>query len=154
MNTIKKLSFFSLMFALVLFAMACGENSEAEQLEEDIEIIKQYLADNNLSGTETGSGLHYVVEDPGVGEFNPNINSTVTVAYTGYYTDGVVFDSNDNATFSLTNVIPGWQEGIPLFKREGKGKLLIPSVLGYGPEGNDNIPENAVLIFDIELKNF
>ena len=48
-------------------------------------------------------------------------------------------------------MIEGWKEGIPYFKEGGVGKLLIPSALGYGPNGNSGIPPNSVLIFDIGL---
>ena len=48
-------------------------------------------------------------------------------------------------------MIQGWQEGIPLFSEGGIGKLLIPSALGYGNRSVGNIPENSVLIFDVEL---
>jgi FKBP-type peptidyl-prolyl cis-trans isomerase FkpA len=79
--------------------------------------------------------------------------STVTVAYKGYLTDGTVFDESDSngITFSLRNVIQGWQEGIPLFKEGGSGMLLIPSALGYGSSSQGQIPANSVLIFEITL---
>ena len=55
---------------------------------------------------------------------------------------------------SLANVISGWQLGIPEFKKEGKGTLLIPSALAYGSSGRGSIPPNTVLAFDIELLDF
>ena len=61
------------------------------------------------------------------------------------------WDSGQTATFPLSGVIAGWQQGIPLFKKGGKGILLIPSELGYGNVSQGAIPENSVLIFDIEL---
>ena len=48
-------------------------------------------------------------------------------------------------------MIQGWDIGIPLFKEGGKGTLLIPSPMGYGPRDMGTIPANAVLEFDIEL---
>jgi FKBP-type peptidyl-prolyl cis-trans isomerase FkpA len=68
-------------------------------------------------------------------------------------TDGSVFDQSNSAgvSFNLTSVIQGWQEGIPYFKKGGKGKLLIPSALGYGTQGTSGISPNSVLIFDINL---
>jgi FKBP-type peptidyl-prolyl cis-trans isomerase FkpA len=85
----------------------------------------------------------------------PNINSLVTVAYKGTLTDGTIFDqsSSSGATFPLSNVIQGWQEGIPLFSEGGSGILLIPSALGYGSQPVGNIPENSVLIFEVTLLN-
>ena len=89
-------------------------------LQLDEEIILQYILDNNLNAEPTGSGLYYVVNSTGNGDF-PNINSIVTVAYKGTLTDGTIFDqsSSSGATFPLSNVIQGWQEGIPLFSEGG-----------------------------------
>ena len=83
----------------------------------------------------------------------PDLSSVVTVAYTGKLTDGIIFDQSSSVgiSFPLTNVIQGWQEGIPLFSEGGTGKLLIPSALGYGSNAIGSIPANSVLIFDIEL---
>ena len=122
------------------------------QLDE--EIILQYILDNNLNAEPTGSGLYYVVNSTGNGDV-PNINSIVTVAYKGTLTDGTIFDqsSSSGATFPLSNVIQGWQEGIPLFSEGGSGILLIPSVLGYGNQAIGSIPANSVLIFEVTLLN-
>lgn len=122
------------------------------QLDEDI--ILQYISDNNLNAEPTGSGLYYVINSTGNGEF-PNINSLVTVAFKGTLTDGTTFDqsSSNGITFPLSNVIQGWQEGIPLFSEGGSGILLIPSALGYGSQSVGNIPENSVLIFEVTLLN-
>nr|WP_235817927.1 FKBP-type peptidyl-prolyl cis-trans isomerase [Formosa haliotis] len=92
------------------------------------------------------------MEEEGTGE-NPTVNSNVTVAYTGYLTDGKVFDqsSDAGATFDLKNLIKGWQIGLPLFKEGGKGILIIPSSLAYGKYGSNDIPSGAVVLFDISL---
>lgn len=130
----------------------CNKNVDYTQLDEDI--ILQYISDNNLNAEPTGSGLYYVINSTGNGEF-PNINSLVTVAFKGTLTDGTTFDqsSSNGITFPLSNVIQGWQEGIPLFSEGGSGILLIPSALGYGSQSVGNIPENSVLIFEVTLLN-
>ncbi len=130
----------------------CNKSVDYTQLDEDI--ILQYISDNNLNAEPTGSGLYYVINSTGNGEF-PNINSLVTVAYKGTLTDGTTFDqsSSNGVTFPLSNVIQGWQEGIPLFSEGGSGILLIPSALGYGSQSVGNIPENSVLIFEVTLLN-
>jgi len=134
---------------------ACNKEdnlSEEDQLSKDIGLIQDYLSDHNLEAESTSSGLHYIIETPGMDSY-PTINSTVTVQYTGYLLNGTEFDSG-TATFPLRNVIKGWQEGIPLFKRLGRGKLFIPSHLGYGSSGTSSIPSNSVIIFDIRLISF
>ncbi len=135
-------------------AYACKKKKSKTQKEEDEKIIKQYISDHNLSATATGTGLYYVMNAQGTGA-QPDINSTVTVAYRGYLTNGNSFDQSgaSGATFPLKSVIKGWQEGIPLYKKGGKGILLIPSELGYGSKTQNKIPANSVLIFDVELLN-
>ena len=135
---------------LIMLILSCSKNKDYTQIDEDI--IQEYIADNNLDAVATGSGLYYVIETPGNGVF-PDLSSVVTVAYTGKLTDGIIFDQSSSVgiSFPLTNVIQGWQEGIPLFSEGGRGKLLIPSALGYGNNAIGSIPANSVLIFDIEL---
>ncbi len=100
-------------------------------------------------------GLYYVIDEPGTGA-NPAAGSQVTVKYKGYNLDNKVFDQSDNGiTFSLTQVIKGWQLGIPLFKKGGKGKLIMPSRLAYYSTGSGtSIPPFAPLVFEVELVNF
>lgn len=139
------------VFVVLLFTSCIGKRIE-KQAEKDREIIEQYVLDNNLDAHATGSGLYYVILEEGNGT-RPRSSSVVTVAYKGYFTGGEVFDQSepDGVTFSLTEVIEGWKEGIPLFKEDAKGVLLIPSKLGYGSHDRPGIPGNSVLIFDIHL---
>ena len=77
-------------------------------------------------------GLYYIIDSTGTGT-NPTVSSTVTVKYKGYLLDETVFDqSTTGYTIALSNVIAGWQIGIPKFKKGGKGKLLIPRNLFLG----------------------
>ena len=138
---------------LVVFAFSsCNKVSPEEQAELDENIIQQYISDNNLNAVATGTGLYYVIDEPGLGS-SCTSQSTVKVAYTGYFTDGDIFDqsSTQGIEFSLQGVIQGWTEGIPYFKEGGNGKLLIPSALAYGTNGSSSVPANSVLIFDVEL---
>lgn len=120
-------------------------------MQNDIEIM-QYLEDNNLSATKSSSGLYYIIDESG-GNLKPDLCDDITVIYTGMLTDGTVFDSSEEGiSFTLSDVILGWQEGMQFFGEGGSGKLLIPSKLAYSvnPPSSD-IPVNAVLVFDIEL---
>lgn len=143
---------FILLSVFFIVGTACKKNKKITQAELDESIITKYIADNKLDAKATGSGLYYVSTSAGTGA-QPNINSNVTVVYNGILTDGTGFDKSSaaGATFNLSGVIKGWQEGIPLFKKGGKGKLLIPSALGYGSQATGKIPASSVLIFDVEL---
>jgi FKBP-type peptidyl-prolyl cis-trans isomerase len=82
--------------------------------------------------------------------------ATVTVHYTGWLTNGKQFDSSvargETISFSLNQVIQGWQVGIPGMKPGGVRRLKIPSEMGYGARGaGRDIPPNATLIFEVEL---
>ena len=104
----------------------------------------------------TASGLKYTDEVVGTGT-TPQKGQTVTVNYTGTLENGKKFDSSFDhgkpADFKIGvgKVIKGWDEGLMTMKVGGKRRLVIPSKLGYGPEGTPNIPGNSTLIFDIEL---
>ncbi len=142
-----------LLFLLVSFAtIHTAQGQKRSQVEKDNEKILKYIADNGLDAMDIGSGVYYVNEETGEGD-NPHPSSRVHVVYKGYYTNGRVFDESGQAgaRFSLDEVILGWKIGIPFFKEGGRGKLLIPSGLGYGNRTRNGIPGNSVLIFDIHL---
>ncbi len=129
---------------------SCAKSQEAE----DREIIEQYISDHNIAAVELdNTGLFYAIADKG-GSLHPSSSATVTVNYTGELVDGTVFDSNDNVKLSLQNTIVGWKLGIPLIGESGKIKLMIPSGMGYGTKAAGSIPENSVLIFDVDLLLF
>jgi FKBP-type peptidyl-prolyl cis-trans isomerase FkpA len=151
MKTIKYAFFIVALLAL----FGCNKDDDSDfqqQYDTDIQLIENYLADNNLTAEKTSTGLYYIITNEGSGS-NPNINNVVTVQYSGFLLDGTKFDSG-TSSFPLRNVIEGWQQGIPKFKTKGRGKLLIPSYLGYGSSGTSSIPGNSVLIFDIYLISF
>jgi peptidylprolyl isomerase len=99
----------------------------------------------------TVSGLSYQVLKPGGGRHHPTETSTVTVHYSGWTTDGKMFDSSvsrgEPATFPLKNVIPGWTEGVQLMVEGEKTRFWIPEALAYKGQG----PIFGDLVFDIEL---
>lgn len=122
---------------------------------DNINTIDNYLTTNNLSAQETSTGLHYIITEEG-STVKPELCDDVTVAYKGYLPNGTVFDQSEaGVSFPLTGVILGWQEGIQLFGQGGSGILLIPSYLAYGANPpSPLIPENSVLIFDVNLLSF
>jgi peptidylprolyl isomerase len=100
----------------------------------------------------TNSGLAYKVLKPGTGATHPSSSSRVTVHYTGWTTDGKMFDSSvtrgQPATFGLNQVIPGWTEGVQLMVEGEKTRFWIPQELAY--KGQPGAPR-GMLVFDVEL---
>ena len=144
---------YSILAFAFIFLISCADDDETKDYRaENEQEILDYIANNNLDATATGSGLYYVIDIEGTGA-QPTSTSNVTVTYKGYYTDDTVFDESDanGLSINLQQVIAGWTEGIPLFKEGGEGMLLIPSHLAYGNEGRGSIPGGAVLIFDVNL---
>ena len=140
------------LMPIITFSCTSDEEKVVDQFAVDIKLIDDYIKANSLDAIKTPQGVYYVVDTIGGAE-KPLITNQVTANYKGYFLDGVVFDSGTNVVFDLFGVIPGWQIGIPKFGKGGKGKLLIPSKLGYGTS-DVNGRTNAVLIFDIELIDF
>jgi FKBP-type peptidyl-prolyl cis-trans isomerase FkpA len=154
-----KNSFFALLLlAVVASALSCkkDEFDAEEQLRLDRIAIRAYIAEKGLQCDSTASGLYYLITKPGSGG-SPNISSNVTVGYKGYLLDGTVFDqtvSGAPVNFPLSNLIVGWQIGLPLIQKTGRITLLVPSGLAYGQNGGGTIPPNTPIGFDIELVDF
>ena len=100
----------------------------------------------------TDSGLASKVLSPGTGTDHPKASSRVTVHYSGWTTDGKMFDSSvtrgQPATFNLNQVIPGWTEGVQLMVVGEKRRFWIPENLAYA--GQQGAPQ-GMLVFDVEL---
>lgn len=122
--------------------------------------INKYMQANNLSGfTKTNTGLYYKISDPGTG--SPiTVDSTVSAEYTGKLFNGKIFDqavAGKANTFKLSEVIPAWQQAIPLLKKGGSMRILVPSALAYGDIGSANgygqsiIPPFSCLDFDVKV---
>jgi FKBP-type peptidyl-prolyl cis-trans isomerase FkpA len=134
--------------------------------EKEVRNIENYLAKNNITTAQKSrSGAFYQIITPGDGP-KADSGKLVSVRYTGYDFDGKPFDSNVDSTkqsqphpmslfqfrAGVSGAVPGMTEAITGFRKGDKGKMYIPSMLGYGPQGSGAVIkpfEN--LIFDIEV---
>lgn len=127
-----------------------AQEEASQNLNAGIEFLKTNGAREGVITTE--SGLQYEVIKEGTGA-TPNPTDSVQVKYKGTVISGEVFDEQtDPITFPLSNIIPGWVEGLQLMKEGSIYKLYIPSELAYGDmAAGPVIKPNSVLIFEVEL---
>jgi len=101
---------------------------------------------------KTTSGLSTMVIQPGTGTRRPRPADRVTVHYSGWTTDGQMFDSSvargEPASFALDEVIAGWTEGLQMMVEGEKRRFWIPESLAY--KGQAGAPQ-GMLVFDVEL---
>jgi peptidylprolyl isomerase len=105
----------------------------------------------------TASGLASKVLKAGTGTTKPDAKDTVEVHYTGWTTDGKMFDSSvvrgTPAKFPLNRVIKGWTEGLQLMVQGEKRRFWIPGNLAYGDTPRRPGAPAGTLVFDVELLN-
>jgi peptidylprolyl isomerase len=132
-------------------------------------ILVAVIASVSGGGRKMSDGSDGSAEDPGLKEISPGVKirdlkegqgkecppgATVKINYTGWLTDGSVFDSNKDrgpTELALGGLIPGWQKGIPGMKPGGVRKLVISADMGYGNQNRPKIPPGSTLIFEVEL---
>jgi len=106
------------------------------------------------SAEKTASGIASRVLTKGIGTVHPKATDQVKVHYSGWTTDGKIFDSSvmrdEPIVFPLNQVIPGWTEGVQLMVEGEKRRLWIPAKLAYGESPPPGAPAGT-LVFDVEL---
>ena len=153
-NIMKKLSRLTRLPTIVaaLIALAatssicCGQDKNLEAPKD--------VAEAPNGAEKTKSGLASKVLKKGAGDKKPKATDTVTVHYSGWTTDGKLFDSSvkrgKKASFPLNRVIKGWTEGLQLMVVGEKRRFWIPAELAYGKNPGGGRP-GGMLVFDVEL---
>ena len=147
---IRLLSLLTLTFALGMTAMTDVDKPKEDK--EDPYKLPDLKSKEWKKQEKTGIEIWDVKK--GTGDEIPK-GATVKFHYTGWLEDGTVFDSSkkrgEPISFSLNQLIQGWQEAIPGMKVGGVRRLKIPYKLAYGEQGRPPvIPAKADLIFEIE----
>jgi peptidylprolyl isomerase len=134
----------SIFFALLFTAALSAQTTNMIPAPPDV-------AAPPKDATKTASGLATKVLQRGTGTEHPAADEIVTVNYTGWTTDGKMFDSSvtrgATATFPLNRVISGWTEGLQLMVVGEKRRLWIPEALAYKGQRDPK----GLLVFDVEL---
>ncbi len=139
-------------------------DKEAEgEKNREIAMVQDYLNKKGIKAQRTKNGAFVEITTPGDPSVKADSGKQAIVKYRGYLMDGgKVFDTNMDSTKGHIDPIPvvvgahrviqGWDEALPYFSKGSKGKIYVPSTLGYGMRGaGGDIPANANLIFDIEV---
>ncbi len=142
-------------------SLGAGKIKEGELFVIDTELLELIpsptipppdVAEAPTDAKMTDSGIAYKVLRPGTGTVHPKRSQNVVVHYTGWTTDGKMFDSSivrgEPAQLNLMEVIKGWTEGLTLMVEGEKTRFWIPSRLAYG---RDRTKPQGMLVFDIEL---
>ena len=133
--------------SIMLLGLAAFSNAAQLEAPPDVAAVPS-------DAEVTYSGLASRVIEAGTGTEYPTASSDVTVHYTGWTTDGTMFDSSvqrmQTATFPLNGVIRGWTEGLQLMVVGEKRRFWIPEELAYGGRR----APFGMLVFDVELIRF
>ena len=153
--------------ALSLLVVGCDQAEdpapEEEVPAEDITEEEPPMTNNTIDApadvaaipadaTVSAEGIGIRIVTAGDGKNFPTLDHDVTVHYTGWTTDGEMFDSSvvrgEAATFPLSRLIPGWQMAIPTMSKGEKALIWIPVELAYN---NRPGAPAGMLVFEIEL---
>lgn len=122
-------------------------------ISTETEQMDAFVKDNNILITETTDvGLRFgkTVSYPDSAQIKDG--SVLSVKYTGKRMNNVIFDSGTiSVTVGSTSLVQGFTQGLIKLRAGEKGNLLFPSTLGYGPQGNTNIPGFSPLYFEVEI---
>ena len=150
------------------------EENAKKQLEIDKKILAKHFKDLKLDVITTDSGLSYIIDTPG-DEQKINDNQIISLEYTLKTLDNKCIDTNIESVAKENNlyddkrhyepleleyskldqtIIKGLAEGLKLLTKNAEATFYVPSTLGYGANGVQNvIPENAILIFKTKIVN-
>ncbi|PTN06805.1 FKBP-type peptidyl-prolyl isomerase-like protein [Mangrovibacterium marinum] len=147
----------------LLSVVACSKDdteqvvySPAKEAAEINSLIEELTADGyDVDTTETG--VYYTMLVEGDGNY-VQPGDSIGISYTGSFANGYSFDSSSNQEDGIWRYVPdhitlieGFSDAVSHLREGGSGKFIIPSALGYGPNGYYIIPPYTPLIFEIEL---
>lgn len=140
----------NLLFLIVpIIITACSTYSDQDLSSFD-STIQKYIAKNKLKLDKTDSGL-YIKTTAGTGK-KIRYQDSVSISYTGKLLSGKLVDIQKTPiTFAVKDLIMGWKEALIMSQNGSEITMIIPPNLGYGDHTLEQIPQNAILIFDLKV---
>ena len=140
-----------LVLSLSILLSSCHTYSDQDKTQFDKK-IRFYLKKKKMTCNRSDSGLYYKILEPGNGDYI-KFQDEVSFTYHGTLIDGTVFDDQKKpVTFKVKELIAAWKEIMLELKAGSKAFLVAPPQLGYGDYKLDDIPQNSILIYEIEIK--
>jgi len=141
-----------ILLSISLILASCATYSDDELKKFDTE-IQSYITKNKLDLKASSSGLYFKITEEGEGDFI-KYNDIVSFTYTGTLLNGEQFDKQSSPVqFKVNQLIGAWKEVMSSLKKGGKAILIAPPQLCYGNKELDDIPENSILLFEMEVIN-
>lgn len=140
------------ILSLVLLMIGCKTYNEEDKQNFDTR-IQQFIAKGKTKYERSESGLYYAIDRQGSGE-PIKLTDEVSFTYLGKLLNGKVFDGENQekpVTFTVNQLIMGWQEAFLYMRKGDKAKLIIPPSLGYGDHDLEAIPPHSILYFEVKI---
>lgn len=157
MNAFKRNGYF--LICAAAFLLSCTKNNDTNRCATvttmapttEVSSLRGALDAQGIAAVQDDRGFFYIISREGDTSLRPSVCSNIKVSYTLRSISGTQIEAANNTNLSLSNLIAGWQEGLPLIGKGGYITLYLPPSLAYGAGGSSSIPPNANLIFQIDL---
>ncbi len=166
MNNRKYIVFLALTIIAGIFS-SCEDNNLGKLRERELDLLDKYIKSNNITVKPTNTGLYYIELEKGTGD-TIKAGDRVDVLYRtwiimadsltlvdqnidaqGRFYEPLRFQVTPQGT--STSVVDGLNEGVKFMQRGTKAKMIVPSQIGYGQNGNQGIPGFSTLVFEVKI---
>lgn len=137
-----------LLFLALLSSCATYSDDDKQSFDDQ---IQQYLEEKGIDCEKSESGLYFKIIEKGNGR-PIKYSDQISFKYRGELLNGRVFDDKkEPVDFYVKQLISCWKEVLLEINEGGKVFLVSPPQLGYGDHKLDDIPQNSILVFTMEV---
>jgi len=160
-----KLIALAIVISIPFLMVSCVDPIEtpprtAETEQQELNAAIKNLESKGYDVDTTELGVYYIMDKPGTGPL-PQKSDTCFLIYTGFFLDGVIFDSSGDYyqdsiwqfNYLEVNLIPGFNDGVALLNKGANADIIVPSKLAYSATGYGTIPPYTPLVFSMEMKD-